>query len=243
MARILGLWFWLTTAAVLAVLIVWFADYLSAAAENRGHWGDFILSLVSPRLIGVLVGAAIMATLTKPVWTRLWRIKWLGIGSFLRSHIFEDLNGEWRVTIDSNWPAVSALLEAAKSTEASYDPVSFPQSIPPQSTTEFSATIDQRWERASIEIRPNEKTPLLQSRTFAFDLIKATTDAPQRVFWGFKQINGALEATDEDNFLGAAHLEVRSSDLLEGVYWNNRSWRCGLNAAGRIKLERISVRD
>jgi hypothetical protein len=243
MARILGLWFWLTTAAVLAVLIVWFADYLSAAANNLSNWSDFLLSLVSPRLVGVLVGAAIMATLTKPVWTRLWRIERFGLGRLLRNHIFEDLNGEWRVTIESNWPAVSALLQAAKSTEWSYDPVSSPQSIPPNSSSEFSATIDQGWERASIEIRPNEKTPLLQSRTFAFDLIKATADAPQRVFWGFKQTNGALEATDEDNFLGAAHLEVRTSDLLEGVYWNNRSWRSGLNAAGRIKLERISASD
>lgn len=225
----------------MAVFLVWLGDYAQAVAASRNQWSTLLSTLFSPRVIGVLVGMGFMALLAKPIWTRAWGFWW--IGGLLRKHVFEDLNGEWLVTIDSNWPAVSALLEAAKADGAKYDPVSEPQSIPQTGRFEFRATIDQGWEKASIEVLPNKDSPLRQSRTFAFDLIKACADAPPRVFWGFRQTNGVLEGTDEDNFLGAALLEVISSDYLEGLYWNNRSWRGGLNAAGRISLSRAPLAE
>lgn len=185
-----------------------------------------------------MLALALLATpLLPPVRKQLW--KFPVIGSVLRTHVFEDLDGDWDVEIESNWPTVSALLKASSDPDsAPFDPVNSPQTIPEPAVAEFEATIEVGWEKAEVTFHPNERTPLRQSRTIVFELIRKCPDFPARVFWGFRQFNTSVEATDEDNFLGAAMLDVVSCDELSGVYWNNRSWRKGLNAAGRITMKR-----
>ena len=44
--------------------------------------------------------------------------------------------------------------------------------------------------------------------------------------------------------MGAANLVIDPDDLetAEGVYWMRRSWKTGLNTAGRLDLRRFSLR-
>ncbi|MEL7042477.1 MAG: hypothetical protein AAGL90_13210 [Pseudomonadota bacterium] len=48
--------------------------------------------------------------------------------------------------------------------------------------------------------------------------------------------------TDQDHHMGAATLDAKVAEetVLEGEYWNRRSWRKGLNAAGIMTLRRVS---
>jgi hypothetical protein len=44
--------------------------------------------------------------------------------------------------------------------------------------------------------------------------------------------------------MGAADVQIDPDDLtkIEGVYWTRRSWKQGLNTAGRICLRRLEAR-
>lgn len=237
MARVLGLPFWITTAAMTVLVL---SALINATFASFAVWLDLDVGThvdLAPRWLAVLAFALLVTPLLPPVRKWLWRLP--VVGKCLRTHVFEDLDGDWDVEIESNWPTISALLKASSDPDsAPFDPVNSPQTIPEPAVTEFEATIKIGWEKAEVTFHPNATTPLRQSRTIVFELIRKCTDYPARVFWGFRQFNTSVEATDEDNFLGAAMLDVVSRDELSGVYWNNRSWRKGLNAAGRITMKR-----
>ncbi|TGY90064.1 hypothetical protein E5163_02750 [Marinicauda algicola] len=237
MARVLGLGFWITAAAIVVLLLSAFINAISASIAvifGLEIGADVDLA---PRWLAVLAWAILITPFLPPVRKWLWRLPL--VGGFLRTHVFEDLDGHWDVEVESNWPTISALLKASSDMAAGpFDPVNAPETIPEPALTKFDATIKIGWEKAEATFHPNDTTPLRQSRTVVFELIRKCTDYPARVFWGFRQFNASVEATDEDNFLGAAMLDVVSADELSGVYWNNRSWRKGLNAAGRITMRR-----
>lgn len=237
MARVLGLWFWIIASALTALVVTSAFDVIEqCAAILFGSEGADSFDL-APRWIALLVAGLLIAPLFPPVRKRLWRRGWLG--DLLRNRVFEDLDGEWTVRIESNWPTVERLLKASSDPDADrFDPVANPDTIPELRVIEFDASIAIGWEKAEATFHPNNATPLRQSRTITFELLRKCADNPARVFWGFRQFNTSVEATDEDNFLGAAMLDVVSADELDGVYWNNRAWRRGLNVAGRIIMRR-----
>ncbi|MHA6287136.1 hypothetical protein [Maricaulis sp. CAU 1757] len=237
MARILGLWFWMVTSAVAALLLSTAIDLvLSVFARLLGLEIGAELN-IAPRWLALAIAALLVLPFLPRVRRWLWRLPW--IGSQLRKHVFEDLDGDWTVEIDSNWPTVEAMWKASRdANEERFDPVSNPDTMCEGVPFRFDATITMGWAKAEVIIYPNKSTPLQQSRTIIFELIRKCADYPPRVFWGFRQFNSSVEATDEDNFLGAAMLDVVSADELTGTYWNNRSWRKGLNVAGRITMKR-----
>jgi hypothetical protein len=242
MARVLGLWFWITTSAVAAILLSTLLDAGAAfIAGNLGIEAGATFDL-SPRWLAAALALIFAGVFYPPARKWLWGLPWLG--GALRNQVFEDLDGEWSVEIESNWPTISALLKASSDAATKpFDPVKFPETIPEPAISKFEATIAMGWEKAEVTFHPNAQTPLRQSRTIVFELIRKCADYPARVFWGFRQFNTGVESTDEDNFLGAAMLDVLSADELRGVYWNNRSWRKGLNAAGRITMRRKVPQD
>ena len=60
----------------------------------------------------------------------------------------------------------------------------------------------------------------------------------------FEQTTPDHAITDEERHMGAANLVIDPDDLetAEGVYWTRRSWKTGLNTAGRLDLRRFSLR-
>jgi SMODS-associating 2TM, beta-strand rich effector domain len=233
-AKLLGLRFWLGAAAYMAIAgallapIAWHAAF----PENPNS------GLIAPRIIVLGVQAIFALILWKPVWRKIWSFP--RIGKYLANRIFPDLNGAWEMETQSNWPTIEPLRNSAKDFSAPrIDILAEGQNLPAPRIDKFRAEIDQNWQQATISVAPNPETPLRSSKTWSFDLLPRIDDQRQRVTWIFRQTNKDVAATDEDSFLGAAVLDVLSPDLLEGVYWNNRSWRRGLNAAGKITLRRL----
>ena len=239
MARILGLWFWISTAAVVALVASAILDLIFTSITIL-LGGEAAVGIdLPPRLLATALTGLLILPFFPAVRRRLWKLWWLR--DVLPKVVFEDLDGEWGVEIESNWPTISRMLEASRNPECRpFDPLSSEkEDVPKPSVHNFRATIELGWDKAQVTFHPNENTPLKHSRTIVFELLRPCQDYPPRVFWGFRQFNSEVSATDEDNFLGAAMLDVISADELVGTYWNNRSWRSGLNAAGRITMKRL----
>lgn len=201
----------------------------------------FLVSMLplldSFRILSFLIATFLSLLFFRCVWRTLWKLPILG--EYLSNKIFPDLNGHWDVEIQSNWPTINAIrIAAANSDVERIDVQCFPEKLPPNKISKFRGVLNQNWQKVTFIFETNEETPLRNSRTISFELLKATNEQPKRVAWIFRQENDEVAATDEDNFLGAAILEVEGSDKLSGKYWNNRSWRKGLNAAGEIVMYR-----
>ena len=88
-----------------------------------------------------------------------------------------------------------------------------------------------------LELRPRSTQT---ENALAVELLPEDSEHPKRIAWVFRQENATVAQTDERNFLGAAVLRLaNNADILEGEYWNNRSWHRGLNTAGKITLHRL----
>lgn len=227
---------WLFWVVYLILLLALAFPSLEQFAVLHAPWLRTPLATLAaePRVAALILSLLASLFLIKPVWRLLWRLP--VIGRMLGSWIFPDLNGDWDIEIKSNWPIIDALRQAAK--DAARPRVDVAQGLPSLSTVRLKGTIKQGWFGASLVISPSEATPLRVSRTVSFDLVRATEEHSKRVAWIFRQENREVAATDEDNFLGSALLEVEAGDRLAGKYWNNRSWRAGLNAAGEIDMRK-----
>ncbi len=195
--------------------------------------------LITSRTIAIGVAAIIWLFLWRPVWRWLWTLPVLG--EYLEKKVFPDLNGTWQIEIQSNWPVIKALADAAKSPFiAQLDVTSDRDKNPEFVSSSFVGKIEQDWRKSSLTVLSNKQSPLRKSRTISFDLLPASDSDPKRVAWTFRQENTDLAETDERNFLGSALLEVENKNLIEGHYWNNRAWELGLNSAGRITMKRLA---
>ena len=219
--------------------------FLWLAPEIQGLAATYAPAMVAPlsilnnaRVVALIIAGVASLFLFQCVWRTVWRLP--VIGPFLSERLFPDLNGDWEIEIRSNWPIISAMANAAKDKQAErLDAFGDPARLPSFVVSKFRGKINQRWYGSTLTIDSNESTPLRTSRTVSFDFLRATDDQPKRVAWFFRQENREVTASDEDNFLGSALLEVTNSVQLDGKYWNNRSWRRGLNAAGEITMRRL----
>lgn len=146
--------------------------------------------------------------------------------------------------IHSNWPTIYALQQAAANSDNErIDVQLLTKKLPPHKILKFRGVLIQNWQKVTFTIEKNEGSPLQNSRTISLELLQATNDQPKRIAWLFRQENNTVASTDEDNFLGAALLNVDSPNEISGKYWNNRSWRKGLNTAGEIIMKRQQIKN
>jgi hypothetical protein len=80
------------------------------------------------------------------------------------------------------------------------------------------------------------------SRTLVTIAVNGTPSKDKELIYLFEQENDQRAATDDERFCGAARLVIDPavSGRLSGEYWNNRAWRRGVNAAGRLTLTKRS---
>lgn len=229
----------LGVSALITLLLLALVPVIDPLVRNYLPFPEAISAILnSARFIALAVAAFVTLFFWNPVWRFFWKLPL--IGALLADKFFPDINGDWKITVESNWPTVDAMRQAARDNSSDrFDVLDENATFPSLSKYKFNGRIEQSWRSTSLEIFPNPAGPLNDSRTLAVDLIQGTDSEPKRIAWVFRQTNKAqIEATDEDNFLGAALLRVISKDELDGYYWNNRSWRKGLNAAGLIKMTR-----
>ena len=241
MAKFVSLSFWVTLAVYLALAsplaVGWFQTLLST---NLPVLGAPAASIFTSRMVAAIIWILLAAVIVLPGWRLVWKLP-LGIGSWFRNRVFPDLNGEWSVTVQSNWPIIEKLKSAAVAAEITFDP--FNDEIPDLLEASFDVKIKQSWFRTDVEFLPNEKTPLLSSKTISVEFFKSE-NGTKSIAWVYEQINKQdnsqrLAVTDQPRFFGSAVLTVNEDATeIQGHYWQNRSWDRGLNAAGLVVLNK-----
>ncbi len=198
------------------------------------------LSLQFAKYIIIAVDLLIVLFFTSPLWRFVWRLPW--IGSYLSENVFPDLNGQYAVTIYTNWPIVNSMYQAACKTGGfTLDDLSGgDQDCNKQ---QLRAEIRQNWFRFFIRFYPSpdddDRNVIRESTTLACMPLKRDGDRRPCLAYLFEQQNAKQGKLDDHSFKGAAQLEIYSDKTLKGDYWSNRAWRKGLNTAGRIEFVRI----
>ena len=240
MAKFVSLSFWVTLAVYLALASPLFVGWIETwLAANVPVLGSRVANLLTSRVVAGFIWGSIALFIVAPGWRLLWKLPL--VGPWLANRYFPDLNGEWVVTIQSNWPIVKRLMTAASSDEITFDPIN--EDRPSLLEASFKVRIKQTWFRTDVVFLPNEKTPLLKSETISVEFFKSE-NGNKSISWVYEQTNkqdnaSSLAATDQPKFYGSAVLSVNEdASELTGQYWQNRSWSLGLNAAGLIKMRR-----
>ena len=246
MQKILGIRFWIAAAtgwlaSGVGVAYALYGDLVALLKVQFGTTASMLLPGADVA-IPMLIGALVLILLTKPFWRRLWRVP--VVGRFLSSSVFPDLNGEWIMTLTSNWPRIDAMKQAASDANAPrYDTAHF-DTVPLGEPMKFRARIDQSWFGVSMEAwSEDEGSVIKRSETASFDLLRGEQGEPQVAFF-FEQRNRPenVKASDDDSFTGAARLEVsENGNRMEGYYMTRRSWLSGLNTAGHVVLEKVDA--
>lgn len=151
--------------------------------------------------------------------------------------------GTYDVLLESNWPVVKRMLDASRREAEPFNPFDL-DSIPPEL---LKVTLEARIEQTRFLIRMSmyPKGPgavIKQSNTIATLPLSDVGSGHKGLIYVFEQENDSRAPTDDERHLGAARLTIDRSDhsRLSGEYWNNRAWRRGVNAAGRLTLVRSS---
>ncbi len=243
MAKFVPLSFWVTLAVYLALAsplaVGWLDGWLATTLPEVGM---SVSSLLTSRLVALMIWGSIALFIVAPGWRILWKLPVLG--PWLARRLFPDLNGEWVATIQSNWPIVDRLKTAAASKEITFDPFD-DEHLPTLLEAKFEVKIKQSWFRVDVTFLPNENTPLLSSETVSVEFFKSETGR-KSIAWVYEQTNKQdnahrLARTDQQKFYGSAVLTLNEdASELAGHYWQIRSWDRGLNAAGLLVLRRKS---
>ncbi|TQV69219.1 hypothetical protein [Aliiroseovarius halocynthiae] len=242
MAKFVSLSFWITLTVYLALAsplaVGWIETWLAA---NVPVLGSPVANLLTSRFVAGVIWGSIALFIVAPGWRLLWKLPLAG--PWLANRYFPDLNGDWVVTIQSNWPIVEHLKTAATSKEITFDP--FTNDLPNLLDASFDVKIKQSWFRTDVVFLPNDKTPLLSSETISVEFFKSDS-GKKSIAWIYEQTNKQdntrrLAVTDQPKFHGSAVLIVsEDATELQGQYWQNRSWNHGLNAAGLITMKRTN---
>ncbi|MFC4349599.1 hypothetical protein ACFO5Q_17245 [Kordiimonas lipolytica] len=188
-------------------------------------------------LIPVVVWLLINTLLLRAVWRKLW--SWFPM---LGKIIFPDLNGDWVVTLNSNWPRVSQLLDAASSKTEGIDMASCrDMDLATLSSMTLRARIDQSWFGMEMRLyNPAQNTPIEDSHTILIEPIKANGLKKPGICYMYRQTNKTDNVADDVEFDGSARLQYDAdSDCLEGYFWSNRMWRRAMCTAGTITFTRL----
>lgn len=233
--------FKLYSPKVWAAGVAWLAIMLYLLMENfRSLIDEFTL-----RSSASLAVAALQLIVTLLIATPAWRILWR-VCPKLNDWLFPDLNGEWEVTGETNWPRINALLEAANAERSPVDMRSGDEStLPPLGKFTMKARIKQSLSRIHVELwNPHGNSPIKNSRTL---LVDPFFDENGRfgIAYIFEQENSTDVISDDSKFLGAARI-VRDRDTnnrLVGSMWSDRVWRRGMNTAANLTFTRKQTTD
>lgn len=162
-----------------------------------------------------------------------WRLIWR-LFPFLNETVFPDLNGNWVGTTCSNWPLIEAQRNAALARgglkQATLDQIALQEDavVVQIRASLFKLQISAELSRTGSKSYSLSQRVIRDDRRDVFELSYVyRQDTPEPVM------------TDESAHLGAAALDFDpKQDRLRGCYWTTRSWRQGLNTAGRLNLRR-----
>jgi hypothetical protein len=211
-----------TWSAFTLVVFVWIFD------ESWGWASDVFGSIT---IAGVFLGILSRPTTVDWLWRQI---------PALNVWVAPNLNGEYVLETSSNWSIQKRMLDCVDGRSST------PSAAPPDDSEllRVSGKLTIRLGLLSIEAHyvPNTAEA---SRSESF-IVTAGVESPRRdgCFWFHYVFEGRvpnpIATTDSDTYYGAASLRVEhgSTDKMEGYYWTNRSWRKGINTAGKARITR-----
>jgi|GEM_PF-7005474 len=145
-----------------------------------------------------------------------------------------DLNGQWDVVIKSNWPRIQALSKSGHT----------PETTPDLLKIYGTLNLQCNFYRTLGSLALKDSATQRRSKTIRSDLI-ASSLREENGYFIFSYIAKAVVSdptpeTDESGYLVAAEIHFNHHDLTSGtgIYWTNRKYTTGHNAAGEITLAR-----
>jgi hypothetical protein len=221
----------------LLVILAWpFATILAGYVLVTGIPAD-LMSAVRSIGASVTIFSVLVVVVFGPTDRRwaLWRLIWKVL-PFLNRKAFPDLNGVWKGSTSSNWPTISTMLETAKGT-GGLEPASL-ATVPLKSdgiTMTITASLFSLRITAELEATGGKSHSLTER------VSEDKRRGELELYYVYRQETPEPELTDDDSHLGAACLTIDLvAATLSGAYWTKRSWRSGLNTAGRIEVQRVS---
>lgn len=164
-----------------------------------------------------------------------WRLIW-SVFPPLNRWLFPDLNGRWEGSTNSNWPVIKAMLDMYEQRPGAM-PQGDLEKIALQSDA-ITATITASFFKFRIEAELSSTSG--KSHSVSARLCYDEHLERFELYYIYTQDTPEPARTDESSHVGAARLVLDlAAWTLEGEYWNKRSWRSGLNAAGRLALKRV----
>ena len=206
-----------------------------------------ILSVATPQLAGMGITPktswavlGVQAVVAIIFLTPAWRLVWL-ICPPLNRWFFPDLNGEWDVEGQTNWPRIDATLKAANGEIANIDMRNGEESVLPLlGNTLMRARITQSWVNIKVTLwNPKGLGPIKESHTLSVQPFRGD-EGRHGLVYVFEQENDTTVVSDDRKFLGAARIVLDRDDikLLCGQMWTDRMWRRGMNTAAEIRFRR-----
>jgi|TARA_Y100000815_G_scaffold256499_1_gene264204 hypothetical protein len=191
-----------------------------------------------------LVWALCVALTLNPIWRWVWsvskRFSWL---PDLGYHLFPDLNGEWEMTLRSNWSRQMQLLDAAADRRRSFDPRTCEAGeLAELLEVSLVAEIEQSWWSIKITVtNPLADTPIKRSTSFIVMPRKRSETQRPSLCYFYNQKNDTDNQADDLSFDAAACMFYdNEKDQLEGTFWTARQWRRAINTAGTLTLNRLT---
>ncbi|WP_417818913.1 hypothetical protein [Tritonibacter scottomollicae] len=228
--------FKLLSPRFLAVPIAWLTIMLFAGLNAAT---PFLQGLgVTPRIswIVLVVQGLVAVLFLNPIWRWIWTCV-----PQLSRWFYPDLNGEWDVELESNWPRIDATLRAANGEIARIDMRNGPEeALPPLGKHLMRAKIHQSWADMRMTLwNPKGAGPIIESRTLSVEPFRGE-DGRHGLIYVFEQENDSTAVADDRKFLGAVRVVVDRDDMnvLCGQMWSDRVWRRGMNTAAELRLKR-----
>ena len=222
--RLIKLMVW-PFALVIFGMLLWQGPPASAA-----EWLRLASSSIAGFAVSVLVLGGSSAQFAP------WRLIWRAI-PFLNDSMFPDLNGTWTGTTCSNWPLIDAQRKAAMDggglTQTDIEQIGL---------QEDDITVRIRASFFKLQISAELKRTGSKSYSLSQRVIRDERRDVFELSYVYRQQTPEPVLTDESAHLGAASLDFDRTDMrLCGCYWTTRSWRQGLNTAGRLDVLRVNT--
>lgn len=176
-----------------------------------------------------------LALSVERIWQKLLNPK------FLRLLGQPPILGEWQGSINSNYSRLSALRDAAKSSDEARidaDSADFIDSVPLLSRPATLTIVGSLWHiKVILRTGPAQDRHLgLESRSVVAKLVK-DPDGAISIWYLYDAVgHGEPTGNDQKTHRGAAVLRIDANGVAEGEYWNARNWRKGMNAAGTLNF-------
>jgi len=145
---------------------------------------------------------------------------------FVRKY-FPPIDGDWQVTIRSNWNVVGQLIG---------NPLG--QAL---LSKQGKITITSRLFSVRMKFQSNDNYS--KSSTTVVGVRRDPEHGSVELNYSYLNVTREPEMTDSSCHNGSARVEVHDEKgelMLEGEYWTNRNWSKGLNTAGLISFERTT---